>query len=238
MTKKNKFPKPQHKKPRATAKWAVGTHVRVKSGTTDPDFPDIPLGGWAGTVQEVDQRSAPPTYLIVWNQQTLNQMHPIYRKRCERDGLELESMWLGEEDIEPNTGTSAVIELPTNISIRPLDENDQDDRVRAILGLTSDDPLSNVDDESLRKYHSHLASNLFFPFAATVSKETGPLRFSTFPITVLRLLGEEEGDETCGLLCEARQGQDRLELPLGELEPSSGDPNRRLIEDYSYWLNN
>ena len=116
----------------------------MKSGTIDPDFSDIPLGGWAGTVQEVDQRSAPPMYLIAWNQQTLDQMHPVYRKRCERDGLELESIWLGEEDIEPDTGTTAVIELPTNVSARPLDENDQDDRVRAILGLTSDDPLSNV----------------------------------------------------------------------------------------------
>jgi hypothetical protein len=29
---------------------------RVKYGIPDPDFPDIPLGGWAGTIAEVDQR--------------------------------------------------------------------------------------------------------------------------------------------------------------------------------------
>jgi hypothetical protein len=28
-----------------------GAKVRVKHGVRDPDFPDIPLGGWAGTVQ-------------------------------------------------------------------------------------------------------------------------------------------------------------------------------------------
>ena len=74
---------------------------------SDPDFPDIPLGGWAGTIKEVDQRSAPPTYLIEWDGHTLDHMHPVYRKRCERDGLELERMWLGEDDLEPDSGEPA-----------------------------------------------------------------------------------------------------------------------------------
>jgi hypothetical protein len=32
------------------AKFVVADSVRVKSGVTDPDYPDIPLGGWRGTV--------------------------------------------------------------------------------------------------------------------------------------------------------------------------------------------
>jgi hypothetical protein len=98
--------------------------VRVKPGTADPDFPDIPLGGWAGTITEVDQRSAPPTYLIEWNKHTLDHMHPVYRKRCERDGLELESMVLGEDDIEQDTGGPGVIEQPPKIVTRPLSARD------------------------------------------------------------------------------------------------------------------
>src|SRR5205814_8157640 len=121
------------------SRFAAGAQVRVKPGITVPDFEDIPLGGWAGTISEVDQRSAPPTYLIEWDRHTLDHMHPVYRKRCERDGLELESMWLGEEHIEPATGDRASIAQPKSISTRPLDKKDQDDRVRAILGLTSDD---------------------------------------------------------------------------------------------------
>ena len=116
MAKKNK----KEKKPRTPARFAAGAQVRVKPGTTDPDFPDIPLGGWAGRISDVDQRSVPPTYLIEWNKHTLDHMHPVYRKRCERDGLELESMWLGEDDIEPGTGEPAVIEQPTSIVTRPL----------------------------------------------------------------------------------------------------------------------
>lgn len=86
MSRKNK------KEKKTPARYTAGAQVRVKPGTTDPDFPDIPLGGWARTIREMDQRSAPPTYLIEWDRQTLDHMHPVYRKRCERDGLELESM--------------------------------------------------------------------------------------------------------------------------------------------------
>ena len=125
-----------------------GDKVRVKAGIRDPDFPDIPLGGWAGTVKEVEQAEGQITYLIAWDRATLRGMHPIYRKRCERDGLELESMWLGEEDIEADDGTPVPIEQPTTIVTTPsLSEKDQDDRVRMALGLTHDDPLPEVKPE-------------------------------------------------------------------------------------------
>jgi hypothetical protein len=122
VPKKNK----KESKPQTPARFATGAQVRVKPGTTDPDFSDIPLGGWAGTISEVDQRSAPPTYLIEWDRHTLDHLHPVYRKRCERDGLELKRMWLGEDDIEPDTGGPAVIEQPTSIVTRPLNQKDQD----------------------------------------------------------------------------------------------------------------
>ena len=56
-------------------------------------------------------------------------MHPVYRKRCKRDDLEMESMWLGEEDIEPDDGTPVPIEQPTQIKTPPFSEKDRDDRV-------------------------------------------------------------------------------------------------------------
>lgn len=205
MSSKKKQQKPTSSTSPAPAKFAVGALVRVKPGTTVPDFTDIPLGGWAGAISEVDQESDPPNYLIEWNQHTLDHMHPVYRKRCERDDLELESMWLAEEDIEPDTGEPAVIEQPTNISTRPLNEKDQDDRVRMALGLTSNDPLPEVEEETLGKYHSYLAGRLSFPFAATFSEETGPLEDTTYAVKVIGLLNAD--DEMYGLLCEARQGK-------------------------------
>src|SRR5437763_3041598 len=138
------------------SRFKPGDKVRVKHGVRDPDFPDIPLGGWAGAVKEVEQAEDQTTVLIAWDRSTLRDMHPVYKKRCERDGLEMESMWLGDDDIEPDTGRPAAIEQPTSIVTRPLNEKDQDDRVRLALGLTSDDALTEVDDDTLRAYHRYL----------------------------------------------------------------------------------
>jgi hypothetical protein len=222
-------------KPRTPARFAKGAQVRVKPGRTDPDFPDIPLGGWAGTIRDVDQRAATLIYLIEWNQYTLDHMHPVYRKRCERDGLELESMWLGEDDIEPDSGGPAVIEQPTSIVTRPLNEKDQDDRVRIALGLTSDDPLPAVDEDTLLSYHRYLAAHLTFPFEAKYEPEYGPS--PTIKITGLSDPEGEPGiEEMCGLFCEARVEGRLIEVPLAECEAKKGSTNRRLLNDYAYWF--
>ncbi len=216
----------------------MGHHVRVKPGTTDPDFPDIPLGGWAGTIQDVNQRSNPPIYLIEWNQHTLDNMHPVYRKRCERDGLALESMWLGENDIEPDAGGPVVIEQPTSIVTRPLSKNDPDDRIRAIFGLTSDDPLPAANIVNLRRYGCYLRSQLSFPFQAGYTVEIGPFEEARYFITVLGMLDDDECDEEAGVLCKAEQHGESFELPLADIEIPNHPHHRQLVEDYSYWFGN
>ena len=49
---------------------------------------------------------------------------------------------------------------------KPLSPKDEDDRMRMVFGLTSNDPLPEVDDETLETYHKHLSKNLAFPFEA------------------------------------------------------------------------
>src|SRR3984885_7245174 len=134
MSRKKKRPGREKPKPRPTfpIRYAVGDQVRVKPDMMDPDYADIPISGWAGTIREVDPRSNPPTYQIEWNKHTLDHMHPVYRNRCKRDDLEWERMWLCESDVEPDDGSPAVIEQPTNIVTRPLSGDDEDDRIRAI----------------------------------------------------------------------------------------------------------
>lgn len=236
--KKKKKPGRQRARPRFPAKYGVGHHVQVKLGTTDPDFPDIPLGGWAGTILAVNQRSNPPTYLIEWNRHTLDHMHPVYRKRCERDGLELESMWLGENDIEPVNGGPVVIEQPTSIVTRPLSKHDSDDRIRAIFDLTSDDPLPAANVENVRRYGSYLGSQLSFPFQASYTVEIGPFEEAKYLITVLGLLDGDDCDEEEGVLCKAEQHGESFELPLADIEIPNHPHNRQLVEDYSYWFGN
>jgi hypothetical protein len=229
----------KEKKPRTPARFAAGAQVRVKSGMTDPNFSDIPLGGWTGKIRELDERSAPPTYLIEWNRHALDHMHPVYRNRCERDGLELESMWLGEDDIEPDTGESVLIEQPTSIVTRPLNEKDQDDRVRMALGLTSNDPLPEVEEDTLLAYHRYLAAHLAFPFEASWSQESGPFSDRTQTITITALgdpASDSWADETYGLLCQANAGGRVIEVSLAECEAKKGSPHRQLLKDYAYWF--
>lgn len=86
-------------------RFTTGDTVRAKSGVADPDYPDTPIGGWAGRIAEVEPGD-PPTCLVRWSRQTLNAMHPIYRNRCERDGLDIEEMWIAEDDLERDEGQS------------------------------------------------------------------------------------------------------------------------------------
>ena len=208
MKKKRKSTKTR--KPAVPPEFSVGDRVRVRYGIADPDFPDIPLGGWAGTITEVDQRGRFPLYLIEWNQSTLDKMHPIFRKRCERDGLEETSSWQGEEDIEADVGEPVPMEQPTNIVTRPLNKGDQDDRIRTILGLTGDDPLPETSEENLLKYHAYLAARLSFPFRAVYWRDTGPFQSRKYKISVVGLVDVDDyyPGEGHGLLCNVQHDAD------------------------------
>jgi len=52
----------------------------------------------------------------------------------------------------------------------------------------------------------------------------------------VKVIGLGDADEEDGLLCEARLEGEVVTLPLGDLEDAK--PNRRLIDDYCYWLHN
>ena len=135
----------------APAKFAVGKSVRVRPGIADPDFPDLPLGGSTGTIAEFEDGN-PPLYLILWSQETLKNMHPVHRNRCERDRLDHETTRLGEDEMEAEPGGPVILEQPTKIVTPPLSMNDQEDRIRAVFGLTRDNLLPKVDDDSLCTY--------------------------------------------------------------------------------------
>ena len=230
-------PEEQSTHPRFTP----GSKDRVKYGVTDPDFPDIPLGGWTGIVRSVEERDDQVIYDIEWDRRTLDAMHPIYRKRCERDGLDPMSMRLDQDDIEPDDSTHVPIEQPTNIVTPPLSEKDQDDRVRMALGLTHDDPLPDVSDETLLAYCRYLEARLRFPFNAfTDAEEVGPSSRKPSTMTVTGLLDPEREPPTSedGLICTGQIGDEETEFPLSEIEVKKKNPNARLVSDYAYWFNN
>ena len=200
----------------------------------DTDYPDMPLGGWAGTILEVHGDGM---YSVRWSKETLASIHPVFNKRCEKDGLVFEQYWLGADDLEHDAGGPLDIEQPTAITTKPLSPKDQDDRIRMVFGLTSNDPLPAVDDETLKTYLQHLAKNLAFPFSAKHAiKFRAPAN-----VTVIGLGDPGDGlmlDETYGLLCEARRDGQLVMIPLGFLESVKDKAIRKLIDDHSYWFNN
>jgi hypothetical protein len=232
--------KSKPKRPKAPPRFDPGAKVRVKHGVRDPDFPDVPLGGWAGSVKEVHQAKGEVTYLIAWDRRTLANLHPVYRKRCERDGLEFETMWLGEGDIEPDEGKPMPIERPTTIEPRPLSEKEQEDRVRMALGLSHDDPLPDVNHETLLAYHRYLAAHLGFPFQARYEKRIGWSERVEMPLTVTGLLRPEdcEIDEQYGVIATGRDAEEPVDFPLAEVEVRGSSPSGRMVRDYAYWFHN
>lgn len=222
---------------KASPKFAVGTSVRVRIGVTDPDFPDIPLGGWVGKITEVEEGKT-TLFLIRWSQETLKNMHPVYRKRCDRDGLDFKQMWLGEDDLEPDTGGPVMLQQPAKIVTPPLSMDDEDDRIRAVFGLTRDDLLPDVDDATLLTYYKYLASRLTFPLEAIWNREAGMGNVEE-KVTVLSLGGSEDApciDDLVGVLCSAKINRGVGELPLAEIEKVEGKANKQLVDDYATWF--
>ena len=225
----------------ASRRFHIGEKVRVKYGIPDPDYPDIPLGGWSGTIATIEQLDDETTVEIEWDKRTLNAMHPVYLKRCDRDDFIVETASLDEESIEPDDGTPVPIEQPTKIITRPLSEKNQDDRVRKILGLTSDDPLPAISRQTLLTYHRYLKGKLSFPFSAFHHEERiGPFARKRVTLTVTGLLDPKVHrlTEENGLICSARYQDDVVVLPLSELEVRKKNPNHRSIADYAYWFQN
>ncbi len=220
------------RRPSAPVNFKVGDKVRVKYGVRDTDYPDMPMGGWAGAITEIHKDGM---YTIRWSKETLDAIHPVVKQRSEKDGTVLEEYWLGDDDLEPDPGGPLQIEQPTKISTKPLSPKDQDDRIRMVFGLTSNDPLPDANDETLETYHEYLSKNLTFPFRAEHGAEYGHPE----PVKVIGFGDPDEEpmiDETYGILCEARVEGQVVTLPLGELEDAK--PNRQLIDDYCYWFHN
>lgn len=218
----------------SAAKFKPGEKVQVRHGVSDTDYPDMPLGGWKGVIVEVHGDCI---YTVRWSKETLASINPVFKARCENDGLEFDQYCLGEDDLGPDESGPLDIEQPLEITTKPLSLKNQDDRIRIVFGLTSNDTLPDVNGESLEAYHEHLSNNLDFPFAADHRPEHGHAE----QIKIIGLGDPAEEpfiDEDYGIICEARFERRVMNVPLGELQRVKDKTNRQLIDDFCYWFHN
>lgn len=87
-------------KKKAKNKFSAGTRIRVKEGISSPEFPEISINGWTGTITEIAGKKSQPKYMIEWDEPTLEKMPPEYLEKCEQDKLYHKMACLGGEEIE------------------------------------------------------------------------------------------------------------------------------------------
>jgi hypothetical protein len=209
----------------------VGDHVRVKHGVADVDYPDIPMGGWVGRISKTES----DTHLIRWGIETLENVHPVYRKRCERDGIDIEEYWVNADDLEPAPAEPLNMEQPTGIITRPLSADNQDDRICMVFGLTSDDPLPHATNATELTYFNYLKANLAFPFSAQFFD---PIKDRKREVTVTGMCDEFPVDGGFGVVGEVLDRGEKGQMPLSELQVESGNSNYQMVDDYISWFVN
>jgi hypothetical protein len=117
----------------------------------------------------------------------------------------------------------------------------QEDRIRTVFGLPADSPLPRVNEETLTRYHIHLACKLVLPFEALYCPTSGEMRQLIHYVHVTDMIDPRHSRPSTlhhGLSCKAVNAKNVLDLPLSELGVREENPNCELLDDYSYWFVN
>jgi hypothetical protein len=116
----------------------------------------------------------------------------------------------------------------------------QDDRIRKIFGLVDESALPLVRQETLIVYHDYLLTQLSLPFEAMYCPPGGEARqlISYLQVTTLVDPRRSRNHSLHGLLCQARNHKEVLDLPLSEVGVREDNLNCTLLDDYAYWFVN
>jgi len=78
----------------------IGSRIRVKTGINSPEFPEISLSGWTGTVVEMTGKPPEAKVIVEWDAATLAAMPADYLSKCESEQLYHVMASLGADDVE------------------------------------------------------------------------------------------------------------------------------------------
>ncbi len=206
-----------------------GDLVRVKAGTMHDEYADIPLGGWVGKIKRIAWL-VPIAYGVQWTKPTLVQAHPVFVKRCRRDDEKPGRYWIDEDRLEPADDETPInVEQPTTINTPALSPADPEDRIRMVLGLTSDDPLPKASRAAQQLFLAYLQTHLSFPFPARRWKFRGAGSTGFTEVQVTRFASTAIRRKH-GIMCVVRKGEKEIAVPLSSLDVDDSDahcPARR-----------
>lgn len=73
---------------KASSAIKAGSNIQVKEGVCVPEFPEICCEGWTGMVVEVrGKKVSERTYILEWDDETVNKMPSAYKSQCEEQGF-------------------------------------------------------------------------------------------------------------------------------------------------------
>ncbi|MGH7135114.1 MAG: hypothetical protein ACREHD_05195 [Pirellulales bacterium] len=215
-----------------------GDVVHVKPGSGHPTYPDLPMGGWSGTVEEVQQHksSRRRRCWVRFLDSTVTRLHPVYEDRERRDtddDCELWDNWVPEEQLELGAVPPDNIEQP---KLPRWAERAGDRQVRELFHLGPGDRYPRCEPKTWQLWRRFLSEHLSLP---------RPLEDDEFDgesLTLVRLLLPDElpadypdDEERHALYGEIACEGETFVMRLDEIALPEGDPFANLIYDYEYW---
>jgi hypothetical protein len=217
-------------------RFVPGVPVRVRPGVRDPDFPNLDLSGWTAIVLDVNDESDPPNYEIGWTEETRQRIDPVWRDRCEEEGLDFDTIWLSGDDLDPDPTRpfEAVVPGPPALTDRrPAALVAQENRIRAALSVKVGGDIPMVARASLQAYHDYLKARLVFPLPCREHTENDKSEPERVTLIGLAAFGEEP---RFGLVAEIRRGESADFVPLWTLSVEEPPEAHQLVEDYAFWF--
>ncbi len=230
-------------KPEARPMFVLGDSVRVKDGVQDPDYEGLCIGGWTGTIEEIDTDQDPPFLLIAWDPRTLDELvGEAFLARAAQYGLDGSSIWLEATEVERlDLAQGTQPPQPADIEV-PLREDFEEEDIEAelrlaeIFGLDEHGALPMVSENALLIYHQYLQEHLQFPFAVEYCEESEEPEEVYKLIEVANLAGQDEIDLEDGILCHGKFEQWDVMVPLADVVVDDDESNFQIIDDYQYWF--
>ena len=79
----------------------IGDIVKVQEGVMCPDYKDLNISGWQGTVTDISEDDKDNILICIeWDLTTTQNMPDDFVEQGEEDGLDNDLMYLSFEDIE------------------------------------------------------------------------------------------------------------------------------------------
>lgn len=79
----------------------AGDAVRICDGVPMPEFPEVEISGWTGTVVETRGRGGDLKCFVEWDSATLEKIPASYREHCETQGLYHGMVCVAGADVAP-----------------------------------------------------------------------------------------------------------------------------------------